>query len=193
MAKTTGPLFSLTASGSMGKTIVYSIWNGVSYVRTLVTPFNPQSDAQNVARVAIGSIGKASKAVRTKFHIAYVKGSQFYIDAVAAAPTGLAWNSYMLKVLIGVGQAAFSASHSAYDGLGGTPQGVYATAAAAAGIVDFSFSYGAITSVAKGEQLYMLVSFALSTLGYTLSAGTLASPDAGGLSDFVEYLQDDVV
>ncbi len=192
MARTTGPLFSLTASGSLGKTIVYSIWNGAAYVRSLVTPFNPQSTAQNLARVAIGSIGKASKAVRTKFYTGFVNGSQFYLDAIAAAPTGLAWNSYMLKVLIGVGQAAFSASHTAYGALGGTPQGVYATAAAAAGISDFSFSYGTITSVPKGEQLYMLLSFALSTLGYTLSAGTLASPDAGGLSDFVDYLQTDV-
>lgn len=180
---------SLDASGTVGNTTVFSKWNGRNYVRLRVIPFNPQSDDQNLARVAIGSIGKSTSAVLTKFGPGATNGSQFYIDAVAQAPTGQSWNSYLLKVLIGVGQAAFSASHTAYGALGGTPQGVYATAAGNAGIVDFSFGYGAITSIPKGEMLYMLLSFAQSALGYTLSAGSLASPDAGGLADFVDYLQ----
>jgi len=183
---------SLDASGTVGNTAVFSKWNGRNYVRLRVIPFNPQSDAQNLARVAIGAIGKATKAVFTKFHTGYTNGSQFYIDAVGVAPTGQSWNSHLLKVLIGVGQAAFSASHTAYAALGGTPQGVYDTAANLAGIVPFSFGYGSITTVSKGELLYMLVDYAISTLGYTLSAGTLSSPDAGGLSDFVDYLQANV-
>jgi|SRR6185295_3499450 len=193
MAKVTGPLMSLDASGTVGKTATFSKWNGRNYVRLRVIPMNPQTDAQNLARVAIGSIGKATAAVRTKFYTAYTNGSQFYIDAVGIAPTGQSWNSHLLKVLIGVGQAAFSASHTEYTGLGSTPKSVYDTAADAAGIQDFSFGYGSITSVTKGEMLYMLVGYALSNLGYTLSAGTLDAPDAGGLSDFVSYLQDNVV
>lgn len=183
---------SLDASGTVGNTAVFSKWNGQNYVRLRVIPSNPQTDNQNLARVAIGSIGKATSAIRTKFFPTYTNGSQFYIDAVAKAPTGQSWNSYLLKVLIGVGQAAFSASHTAFTGLSSTPKTTYETAAASAGLADFSFGYGDITSITKGEQLYLLLQFALESLGYVLSAGTLASPDAGGLSDFVDYMQANV-
>lgn len=192
MAKVTGPLMSLDASGTVGNTAVFSKWNGRNYVRLRVIPFNPQTDNQNLARVAIGSIGKATAAVFTKFHTGYTNGSQFYIDAVGIAPTGQSWNSHLLKVLIGVGQAAFTASHTAYNALISGDKDLYEAAAEDAGISDFSFGYGSITSIPKGEALYMLVSFAVSALGYSLSAGSLDDPDAGGLTDFVAYLQDDV-
>ena len=46
MVKTTGPLFSLAASGTLGEAIVYSSNKGRSYVRQHVTPANPQTGAQ---------------------------------------------------------------------------------------------------------------------------------------------------
>lgn len=46
MAKTTGPLMSLAASGSVAGTIVFSSWKGRSYVRQLVRPSNPQTGPQ---------------------------------------------------------------------------------------------------------------------------------------------------
>lgn len=46
MAKITGPLLSLGASGQIGKTLVYSVWRGVKYVRQLVTPENPNTTEQ---------------------------------------------------------------------------------------------------------------------------------------------------
>ena len=50
MAKLTGPLLSLGASGTVAKTTVFSSWRGVSYVRKHVVPANPQSTAQMVTR-----------------------------------------------------------------------------------------------------------------------------------------------
>lgn len=50
MAKTTGPLLSFGASGSIAKTAVFSKWKGVPYVRQHVTPSNPQSAAQTLTR-----------------------------------------------------------------------------------------------------------------------------------------------
>lgn len=50
MAKLTAPLFSLKASGQLGKALVYLNWKGINDVRTYVIPANPQSTLQNTQR-----------------------------------------------------------------------------------------------------------------------------------------------
>jgi len=50
MAKTTGPLLSLGASGSIAKTLVASKWRGVPYFRQHVIPANPNSTDQQLTR-----------------------------------------------------------------------------------------------------------------------------------------------
>ena len=50
MARLTGPLLSLDASGSIFSTIVYSKWKGLNYARLSVTPYNPKSDYQEGVR-----------------------------------------------------------------------------------------------------------------------------------------------
>jgi len=53
MAKVKGPLFSLEASGSVAKTVVYSKWKGRQYVRQHTIPLNPQSAKQVNVRTAM--------------------------------------------------------------------------------------------------------------------------------------------
>lgn len=50
MARVTGPLFSLSARGTIGDCITYSVWKGIEYVRQWFTPHNPQSAAQTNIR-----------------------------------------------------------------------------------------------------------------------------------------------
>ena len=50
MAKLNGPLFSLDARGKLGRSLVYSIWKGINYVRKYVIPHNPRTDAQVTIR-----------------------------------------------------------------------------------------------------------------------------------------------
>jgi hypothetical protein len=50
MARTTGPLFSLDASGSTAGAITFSKSKGRTYVRKLVTPKNPKSQKQTGTR-----------------------------------------------------------------------------------------------------------------------------------------------
>lgn len=50
MSKLTGPLFSLTARGTIGKALTYSQWRGIQYVRTRVVPANPQTTDQTEVR-----------------------------------------------------------------------------------------------------------------------------------------------
>jgi len=46
MARTTAPLFSLDASGTLANAVVFSKWRGRQYVRRHTRPKNPQTPAQ---------------------------------------------------------------------------------------------------------------------------------------------------
>ncbi|GAI96306.1 unnamed protein product [marine sediment metagenome] len=50
MAKTKGPLFSISASGALAKTLVYGDWKGIDYVRQYVIPANPKTADQQEQR-----------------------------------------------------------------------------------------------------------------------------------------------
>lgn len=50
MSKTTAPALSFQAKGQIGKTMVYSRWRGIDYVRQYVIPANPQTVAQQNVR-----------------------------------------------------------------------------------------------------------------------------------------------
>lgn len=50
MAKVTGPLLSLGASGQIGGSQVYAKWKGIPYVRQKVIPANPRSAGQTQTR-----------------------------------------------------------------------------------------------------------------------------------------------
>jgi len=53
MAKVTGPLFSLSASGQIAKTLVFMKWKGIDDVRKYVIPANPNTAAQQAQRAFI--------------------------------------------------------------------------------------------------------------------------------------------
>lgn len=50
MARVTGPLFSIDASGTVGKTITFTKWKGRNVVRQRVIPMNPKSALQTGTR-----------------------------------------------------------------------------------------------------------------------------------------------
>lgn len=54
MAKVTGPLLSLGASGKIADTLVFSSWKGLRTARSYVVPANPQSAAQSTQRGYLG-------------------------------------------------------------------------------------------------------------------------------------------
>ena len=53
MARTTGPLLSMDASGSVGNALTFAHWKGRNYVRRYAVPGNPRSDAQQSIRTAM--------------------------------------------------------------------------------------------------------------------------------------------
>src|SRR3546814_4148752 len=56
MAKTTAPLLSFGADGQIAKTMVYSKWKGIPYVRRHVVPANPQTVAQQLTRTTFSKL-----------------------------------------------------------------------------------------------------------------------------------------
>jgi len=50
MAKVKSPLLSLSASGQIAKSLVFSSWKGIADVRQYVIPANPKSDDQKTQR-----------------------------------------------------------------------------------------------------------------------------------------------
>jgi len=77
MAITTSPLLSLDASGSIGKTLVYSKWKGISYARQHVTPANPNTVAQQGVRNVFRWVHDSYKfldSVVTESWVNYAKG-----------------------------------------------------------------------------------------------------------------------
>src|SRR4030042_2546649 len=107
MAKVTGPLMSMTASGKLADTLVFFSWKGIATVRQWLIPANPQSADQGDIRLVIGGIGRAAGKceVDSAFHdqmkdldvipaqqtkqsylVQYIKDN--YIGGVGATMTG---------------------------------------------------------------------------------------------------------
>ena len=53
MAKVAAPLFGFEASGSLGTSLTYSRWRGISYARQWFKPQNPRTEAQVTQRTRL--------------------------------------------------------------------------------------------------------------------------------------------
>lgn len=82
MAKVTGPLMSLDASGSVGKAMVFSKWKGRNYVRQLVKPANPKSPLQVSTRSIMKFLAQNWAAISTADKATW----QAIADQIIASP-----------------------------------------------------------------------------------------------------------
>ena len=117
MARVTGPLMSMEASGTIGKTLTFANWVGRQYVRRWTRPSNPQTADQMDQRNAFSIIGvgvsQANKCLQ-------VNDSTTKTDEQAfrdKTPSGMRWNGYIQKVLTGSGAAGYKAAKLAWDAL----------------------------------------------------------------------------
>ena len=110
MAKTTGPLFSLTASGTVGKTITYSNWKGRPYVRRRVIPLNPMTDGQMDVRNALRAIAQSIVWANLTTKVCPTATPTDKIKIAAVTPDGLAWNGHFLGKAIGINLDAYTAA-----------------------------------------------------------------------------------
>lgn len=112
MAKTTGPLFSLTASGTVGKTITYSNWKGRPYVRRRVIPLNPMLAGQMAVRNALRAIAQSIVWANLTTSVCPTSTPTDKLKIAAVTPDGLAWNGHFLGKAIGVNLDAYTAAQA---------------------------------------------------------------------------------
>lgn len=79
-ARVSGPLFSLSASGTVGKAFTFGTWKGIPYVREWFKPQNPNDPKQI--------------NVRTAMRIAVVQWQNLNAPAKAAYEAGAAGKGY---------------------------------------------------------------------------------------------------
>jgi hypothetical protein len=131
MAKVTGPLMSMDASGKFGGTLVFGKWKGRPTVRQLVNPANPMSATQETARNAIRVLGAGQHFAANT--IAQRAGSTTTDKAqlALAAPSGQAWNGFLVKSAIGAGALMYAAATAAFAALTAPQRTAWDDAAAA--------------------------------------------------------------
>lgn len=156
MAKVVAPLGSFSASGKIGKSIVFFSHLGRNVVRGLVTPANPQSEGQGDSRLLLGGIGRSARAV--------ARPSDFYTQITAQVPTGQTWVSNMITYIISVygsGNTGVSALVSAYEAQAATN---WEAQAALRGLTDLTISYATAgdVTITAGCQLYVLAKMAIA-------------------------------
>lgn len=155
MAKVVAPLQSFSASGKVGKSLVFFSHLGRNVVRGLVTPANPMTTTQGDSRLLLGALGRACKAI--------VNPSDFLTDLKTVTPAGQTYVSYFIRnviVLFGSGQTGVAALQGAMEGHSATNIEAVATGA---GLSDLEIAYaGTVSTITAGAQLYALASHAMN-------------------------------
>ncbi len=189
MAKVVAPLGSFSASGKIGKSLVFFSHLGRNVVRGLVTPANPQTVTQGDSRLLLGALGRTARAV--------VDPSDFLTDVKTVTPAGQTWVSYMITNVInifGSGQTGVAAIASGKTGHSATN---WDTQGTSIGLTDLTISYaGTVKTLDTGDQLYALANHAMnvhasnpSLLNRAPYTTALASWDSADVVSFVADIQ----
>lgn len=108
MAKVTGPLLSLDASGSIASTMTYSRWKGINYVRQRVIPTYSNTSLQMAIRDLVRDASQAwkSNATITPTTIDATYKNAFELAASGTGQSG--FNLYMHNCILKNGGSSYS-------------------------------------------------------------------------------------
>ncbi len=157
MAKVTGPLMSMSASGKLGEAIVFFTWKGLNVVRQWVSPSNPQTTSQGDRRIIIGGTGRAAAeiVVDSAFH-------QQLID-LELIPNGQTKQSYMVKYILDnylLNATSYSTELAAIKANAVSDD--WATAANTLDVLEFDLDYATIAPYDKRLGLYLMAKAAIA-------------------------------
>lgn len=177
MAKTTGPLMSMDASGAFGGTLVFTRWKGRKVVRQLVTPANPmtldQVNSRNRIRVG-GAIQHHVNVDATKSDSSSLTDEQ---RIAAITPAGYAWNGFLIDTLIGSGALSYDAAQAAWAALQAAEKTAWNNAAeglapAYTPVAQFGAGNAAATALTAGN-VFFLHRYAMSLMGIAATPGAV--------------------
>lgn len=180
MAKVSGALFSMDASGGFGGALVFGKWKGRQTVRQLVTPANPQSLSQQNARNAIRVLGAVQRFIRLTNQQRSGETLSDQEELQAAAPGGQAWNGYLVKSGIGAGALNYTAARAAFAALTATEKTAWETAAGAVvpayGAVAQKTTGGATSTAITRGEVHFIGQYALWKAGVAPAAPGAVPP-----------------
>lgn len=127
MAKVTLPLASLTATGTFGDAITYSVWRGKRTARLKSNPSNPQTAGQMAQRAILSVVGKITKSAdKEGTEVAFLR---------SVTPAGQVWSSQFGALITGPQNTNFAATKAAYElAANAAKKGYFDSAATAVGI-----------------------------------------------------------
>ena len=178
MARVTGPLMSMEASGTIGKTLTFANWVGRQYVRRWTRPANPQTADQMEQRNAFSVIGVgvswANKCLQINSSTTKTDEESYR----AKTPSGMRWNGYIQKVLTGSGAAGYKAAKLAWDALGGGSNWEGAASALVPPVQSapqYQEGGASDTAATPGEVLFIM-NYGLYLIGASAAAPTDTPP-----------------
>ncbi len=164
MAKVTGGLFSLEASGKFANALIF---DRRGYVRSYKRPSDPQTEAQgNVRQVMLA----AQRAIG-------VAGGTTRESVRDLAPTGYRWNSYLVQQMIGQNSAQWDAGMTAFNALDAAAQATWTTEAETLSVAETNVAYAGDPAIPAGASLFNLAR-ALFQMGIHTAAGAPAAANA---------------
>jgi hypothetical protein len=179
MAKVSGPLMSMSASGKLADSIVFFGWKGINVVRQWLKPSNPKSTGQGNQRIMMGGVGRAVGEILVESRL------NSKLQAKNVIPAGQTKQSYLVKYILDhylstatlyTAELAACTGHGAYTSFGAR--------ATAMGVVNFDLDYASVGAFDKALGLYLIAKSVIA-LGFTgapytdaLSAWTKTDVDA---------------
>lgn len=147
MSKVMGPLMSLSASQTFAGALTYARSRGTNVVRLKSNPSNPKTLTQMAGRAFFAAGGKISKASDpTEAEATFIK---------PLAPTQLTWINYLVRNMLGTGNANIEAAKTAYTNpTNSAKKAIYDDAASQAGIDSVDLDGTSNTQVPAGLALW---------------------------------------
>lgn len=129
MAKVTGPLMSLEASGTIGNALTFSRWVGRPYVRRYTVPGNPQTLGQETHRNRFSAVGTITTWASRNQQLFGLNTVDDQALIKAKTPADQRWNGYLLRVMTSGNGAQFEAAKADWEGAMLSNQASWETAA----------------------------------------------------------------
>lgn len=173
MAKVTGPLMSMSASGAFAKSMVFAANKGRNIVRQLVTPANPKTSAQIAVRNKLRVAAAIQKVINRTTQQATAVAMRDEVALRNKAPSGQTWNATVTAEVVGALGAKYTAATTAYAGVTANDWNTAALALSVpyAPLVMPNPSGSGTVTVSAGEQFFRH-QHALYTAGVLTSAPT---------------------
>lgn len=156
MAKVTGPLYSMTASGKIADAMVFFSWKGISVVRQWLIPKNAMSGEQGDQRLILGATGRVMGAVKA------TSAFETKLNAAVTIPNEQTRQSYLVKKAIETylpNPAALETLYTEFAGISGLAD--FQAAGTIWGLSDFNVPYMDFDhAFSGGEQIYLLAKIA---------------------------------